>query len=121
MLTLTENAAAVIRNIEGREDLPMGTGMRIAANADGGLDLELRPAPEEGDQVLDDGGARLFLDHDAAIMLDDKALDAAVDPAGSVRFAVTEQEEAMPGAMPDAMPGGTPESNGRHPGDGLMP
>lgn len=93
MLTLTHNAAAVIRNIEGREDLPSGTGMRIATNAEGGLDLELRPAPEAGDQVLDDAGARLFLDAGAAIMLDDKALDASVDPAGSVRFAVTEPSE----------------------------
>ncbi|SDU71739.1 hypothetical protein [Jiangella alkaliphila] len=105
MLTLTHNAAAVIRNIEGREDLPMGTGMRIAANPEGGLDLELRPAPEEGDQIVDDAGARLFLDPDAAIMLDDKALDASVDPEGSVKFAVTEQPDGMPSD-------GRPESNG---------
>ncbi|MBB5789215.1 adhesin [Jiangella mangrovi] len=106
MLMLTDNAAAVIRNIEGREDLPMGTGMRIAANPEGGLDLELRPSPEEGDQVLDDAGARLFLDADAAIMLDDKALDASVDPAGSIRFAVTDQIDGRPGSgdMP-GMPG----------------
>ena len=77
MLTLTQNAAAVIRNIEGRDDMPSGTGMRIAANPDGGLDLELRPAPELGDQILDDAGALLFLDEGAAAMLDDKALEAA--------------------------------------------
>ncbi|WP_203416612.1 iron-sulfur cluster biosynthesis protein [Jiangella ureilytica] len=109
MLTLTENAAAVIRNIEGREDLPTGTGMRIAANSEGGLDLELRPAPEAGDQILDDAGARLFLDADAAIMLDDKALDASVDPAGSIQFAVTDQTAA---GMGGGMPGGQPDENG---------
>ncbi|PZF84582.1 hypothetical protein [Jiangella anatolica] len=102
MLTLTQTAAAVIRDIEGRSDLPTGTGVRIAANADGGLDLELRPAPEAGDQVVDDAGAVLFLEADAAAMLDDKELDAAVDPAGSVRFAVTEQEQD-----------GRPSDNGR--------
>lgn len=99
MLTLTQNAAAVIRNLENRDDLPTGTGVRIAANADGGLDLELRPAPEMGDQILDDAGAVLFLEADAAAMLDDKALDASVDQEGSVRFAVTEQA-------------GRPEDNG---------
>ncbi|SDS98796.1 hypothetical protein [Jiangella sp. DSM 45060] len=99
MLTLTQNAAAVIRNIEARDDMPTGTGMRIAANPDGGLDLELRPSPELGDQILDDAGALLFLDEGAAAMLDDKALDASVDPEGSVRFAVTEQT-------------GRPEDNG---------
>lgn len=118
MLTLTENAAAVIRNIEGREDLPMGTGMRIAANPEGGLDLELRSAPEDGDQILDDGGARLFLEPDAALMLDDKALDASVDPEGSIRFAVTEQapdlpSDGMPGMPGDGMPGDGMPGNGR--------
>ncbi|WP_026876188.1 hypothetical protein [Jiangella gansuensis] len=92
MLTLTENAAAVIRNIAGQQDMPEGTGMRIAAAVDGGLNLNLSPGPEDGDQVVDQGGARLFLDSQAAQMLDDKALDAAVDPDGAVQFALAEQE-----------------------------
>lgn len=92
MLTLTDNAASVIRNITGQEDVPAGAGLRIAANPDGALNLNLSPAPEEGDQVVDDGGARLFLDSDAAVMLDDKALDAAVDAEGGVQFALAEQQ-----------------------------
>ncbi|TDE09521.1 adhesin [Jiangella asiatica] len=92
MLTLTENAAAVIRNIAGQQDMPEGTGMRIVAAVDGGLNLNMSPGPEEGDQVVDQGGARLFLDAQAAQMLDDKALDAAVDPDGAVQFALAEQD-----------------------------
>lgn len=93
MLTLTENAAAVIRNITGQEDMPAGTGLRIAAGDEGALNLNLSPEPESGDQVLDDAGVRLFLDADAAVMLDDKALDAAVDEDGSVQFALAEQAD----------------------------
>ena len=93
MLTLTENAAAVIRTITGQEDMPAGTGLRIASNEDGALNLNLSPEPEAGDQVLDDSGVRLFLDAEAAVMRDDKALDAAVDPDGSVQFALAEQAD----------------------------
>lgn len=92
MLTLTENAAAVIRNITGQQDMPEGTGLRIAANDEGALNLNLSPEPEEGDHVVDDSGVRLFLDSDAAVMLDDKALDAAVDGEGGVQFALAEQQ-----------------------------
>jgi hypothetical protein len=41
--------------------------------------------------VVDSSGARLFLDNDAALLLDDKALDASVDDQGTVQFALAEQ------------------------------
>lgn len=91
MLTLTPNAASLIRNLTGQQDLPMGTGLRIATNDDGGLKLNLSPQPETGDQVVDESGARLFLEPQAADMLEDKALDAAVDADGAIQFAVSEK------------------------------
>ena len=92
MLAVTDNAATVIRDLTSQKEVPSGSGLRIAADAsEGSLTLSLVPEPEVGDQVLDQGGARLFLDQDAAQILDDKELDAAVDETGSVQFAVGEQ------------------------------
>jgi iron-sulfur cluster assembly protein len=44
-----------------------------------------------GDQVLDAGGAKLFLDSAAAELLDDKSLDASVEEDGRVMFSIAEQ------------------------------
>jgi Fe-S cluster assembly iron-binding protein IscA len=82
----------VIRDLTGRDEVPDGAGLRIATDqAAGALTLSLAPEPQEGDQVLDAAGARLFLDPEAAQILDDKALDAAIDPQGGVQFEVAEQ------------------------------
>jgi Fe-S cluster assembly iron-binding protein IscA len=92
MLAVTDNAATVIRDLTSQNEVPVGSGLRIAADAsEGSLTLSLVPEPEDGDQIVDTRGARLFLDEDAAQMLEDKELDAAVDPGGSVQFAVGEQ------------------------------
>lgn len=93
MLTVTNNAAAAIRSLTSQPDIPDGAGLRIAADQSAGaLQLSVAPAPEQGDQVVDDaGGARLFLDTDAALLLDDKALDATMDEQGGIQFALAEQ------------------------------
>jgi iron-sulfur cluster assembly protein len=92
MLAVTDNAVTVIRDLTTQNEVPVGSGLRIAADAsEGSLTLSLVPEPEDGDQIVDTRGARLFLDSDAAQMLEDKELDAAVDPGGSVQFAVGEQ------------------------------
>lgn len=92
MLTLTDNAVSVIRNLTDQQEVPAGAGLRIATDPQAGaLTLSLAEGPVDGDEVLDTAGARLFLDAEAAILLDDKALDAAVDPDGRVQFAVGEQ------------------------------
>lgn len=92
MLTVTNNAAAAIRSLTSQPDIPDGAGLRIAADQSAGaLQLSVAPAPEQGDQVVDDSGARLFLDTDAALLLDDKALDATMDEQGGIQFALAEQ------------------------------
>ena len=92
MLTVTDNAAAEIRNLIGRPDVPEGGGMRIASDpAAGSLTLSLAPEPAGGDAVVDTSGARVFLDSAAVSVLDDKALDATVDQDGRVQFVVAEQ------------------------------
>lgn len=92
MVTLTDNAAEAIRNLTDQPTVPAGAGLRIATDPTAGsLSLSLVATPMEGDQVVDSSGARLFVDPDAAQLLDDKALDATVDSNGAVQFAVAEQ------------------------------
>jgi iron-sulfur cluster assembly protein len=92
MLTLTENAALVIRDLTSQQEVPNGAGLRIASDQSAGsLTLALAEQPVQGDQVVDEDGVRIFLDPDAAQLLDDKALDAAVDPQGAVQFGFAER------------------------------
>jgi Fe-S cluster assembly iron-binding protein IscA len=91
VLTLTDSATSQIRNIIDQPEVPEGCGLRIANDPSaGGLTLTIAAAPADGDQVLDAAGARVFLDSQAAAVLDDKSLDAAVDTDGQVQFAVAD-------------------------------
>ena len=91
MLTLTENAVTAIRGLTGGE--PEQAGLRIATSPTAGaLTMNLAPTPDAGDQVVDEQGARLFLDPGAASVLDDKELDAAMTEQGAVEFAVRERD-----------------------------
>ncbi|MGH3355651.1 MAG: Fe-S cluster assembly protein HesB [Nocardioidaceae bacterium] len=99
MLTLTENATTVIKNITGSEDQPEGTGLRIVQQGAENAELALTTAttPEPGDQVVEDQGARVFLEETAAETLDDKVLDAQVDESGGVQFTLGIQPEGDAG------------------------
>src|SRR6201999_3414751 len=67
MLVLTEAAAEVVKSVTDTPQAPDGTGLRITQSApdpDSGTGLELAAAAEPGadDQVVETGGARVFLD-----------------------------------------------------------
>ena len=87
MLTLTENASTVVKTLvdqtEGNE-----AGLRISQDAPDSPALHVIPsqAPQPGDRVLEEDGARVFLEETAAVTLDDKVLDAQVDESGGVQF-----------------------------------
>ena len=91
MLAVTEQAATVIRAIADRRELPEGAGLRIASDTGTPEDLSVSAAatPEDGDQVVDEKGARIFIDSNVAALLDDKVLDARVDDGGSAEFLVS--------------------------------
>jgi iron-sulfur cluster assembly protein len=80
MLTLTESAKDIVREMVAAEEAPEGSGLRITAepSADGEaeLSLEVAPEPAEGDAVVDEDGTRVFLEPTAASLLDDMVLDA---------------------------------------------
>ena len=89
MLTLTENASAVIKNINESQEQPEGSGLRIVQQGEGQqaeLALSAATSPEPGDKVVEEQGARVFLEETAAETLDDKVLDAQVDESGGVQF-----------------------------------
>lgn len=91
MLTLTDNAATEIRNLIAQPEVPDDGGVRIASNPEGALTLALAGAPVDGDAVVEDHGARVFLEQQTVPLLDDKELDAGVDPQGNVQFSIAQQ------------------------------
>jgi iron-sulfur cluster assembly protein len=93
MLVLSESASTAIRNMVDRPERPDVTGVRIAGEEGGSgrLSVSAAGAPDEGDQVIEDRGARVFLEPSAAEVLDDKVLDAEVDDQGRVSFLVGSQ------------------------------
>lgn len=93
MLTLTDSAATEIRTLTASPEIPESTGLRIATSEDGSnLLLSLATAPTDGDAVVEEHGARVFLEPAVAAMLDQQSLDTAVDPDGKTRFAVSPQQ-----------------------------
>ena len=88
VLTMTDNAADVVQKIVEQTVADEQAGLRISQTADESLALTPAATSEPGDQVVEENGARVFLDEGAAALLDDKILDAQVEADGSVQFAV---------------------------------
>jgi Fe-S cluster assembly iron-binding protein IscA len=92
MLTLTENASTIVRNITQQPEAPESAGLRITSDdATETFAVTASPTPQPGDQIVEQDGATVYLDQRAAELLDDKILDAAVDPEGRVEFALGPQ------------------------------
>ncbi len=93
MLTLTENASAIVNEITHQPGLPETAGLRITTEdtPETAFAVSAAQQAEPGDQVVEQGGATIYLEQSAALLLDDKILDAAVDPSGKVEFALAQQ------------------------------
>ena len=93
MLTITDGAVSAIRDLTSQPDLPVETGLRIVKQGAGApsFQLALTDGPEAGDQVVEEGGARIFLEAAAAAVLTDKALDAQVNEQGDLAFSISDQ------------------------------
>ena len=101
MLVLTEAAAEVVKAITSTPQAPEGAGLRIASSAEepgdpGALQVSAAPGPGENDQVVEAGGAHVYLEPQAAAFLEDKVLDAQVDTEGKAHFSLGMQD---PGKM----------------------
>lgn len=92
MLTLTENATSAIAHLT--QQIPADTaGLRIATaeNPEQGYAVSLTDGPQEGDAVVEDAGARVYVDPIASAQLDDRVLDAQLSDDGSVGFALAQR------------------------------
>jgi iron-sulfur cluster assembly protein len=92
MLTLTDQATSAVKTITAQfPDVSGGVRIQGSGAPESEFQLSVVPGPQPADAVVENDGARVFLDSDAAIVLDDRVLDAQVDGQGGVQFAVTAQ------------------------------
>jgi iron-sulfur cluster assembly protein len=96
LLALTDNAVEAVRDIVSSSDEASETsGLRMVAEREGmqaNFQLSVVPLPAEDDEVIDEQGARVFLEPKAASLLDDKVLDASVEQ-DQVAFTIADQVE----------------------------
>jgi iron-sulfur cluster assembly protein len=102
MLMVTENAGQAIVSIVANAEMPDGSGLRIDASdeppstPDGSgaaLQLQVASQPAEQDQVVSEGGAKVFIAPRAARMLDDKVLDVRVsEDENRIQFVIGPQQ-----------------------------
>jgi iron-sulfur cluster assembly protein len=97
LLALTESAVQAVKGIVASSPERDETcGIRVVADhaaAQVNFQLSVVALPGEDDEVIEEHGARLFLDPEASSLLEDKVLDATVEKS-RVEFALAEQAEA---------------------------
>lgn len=91
MLTLTENACSIVKRYTDHPETPDDAGLRITSTAAAQLAVTTADTPVAGDQLVEQDGARVYLDAGAAQQLDDKVLDAGVDETGNIQFGLLAQ------------------------------
>jgi iron-sulfur cluster assembly protein len=94
LLALTDRAVQAVKEVVSSSEVtPQTGGLRMTADqagAEARLQLSIVALPGEDDEVIEEHGARLFLDHDAALLLEDKVLDASVE-RDQVAFMLADQ------------------------------
>jgi iron-sulfur cluster assembly protein len=94
MLALTDRAVEAVRDIVSSSGEATETsGLRLTTEREGtqaSFKLRVVPLPAEDDAVIEDHGARVFVEQEAATLLDDKVLDANVDQ-NQVAFMVVDR------------------------------
>jgi iron-sulfur cluster assembly protein len=94
LLALTDSAVQAVKDIVSSSDEASETrGLRLVAERAGtqaSFHLNVVPLPAEDDEVIEEQGARVFLEPEAASLLDDKVLDASVEH-DQVAFTIADQ------------------------------
>ena len=88
MLALSNSAVEAVDSLLQSPQVPDDAGLRIRAAGESELAIEIAPEPAPGDQVIEEGGARVFVESDVAPMLDNAELDARMD-GDQVAFGLT--------------------------------
>jgi Fe-S cluster assembly iron-binding protein IscA len=98
VLTISPEASHAIRGILDASDAPDGSMFRISPQGEdggppgAGLTLSVIEAPPPEDQVVEGEGVAVCLEPSAAVMLDDKQLDATT-VGEQINFSIGEQDE----------------------------
>jgi iron-sulfur cluster assembly protein len=96
LLALTDNAVQAVRDIvSASEQVPETGGLRLVAERAGtqaNFQLSVVSLPAEDDEVIEEQGARVFLEPEAASLLDDMVLDASVEH-NRVAFTIADSVE----------------------------
>ena len=94
MLALTDSAVEAVKDIVAASDEGAQTcGLRLTAAPEGTrarFQLNVVPLPAEDHEVIEEQGARIVLEREAASLLDGKPLDASVDQ-NEVAFTIEDQ------------------------------
>jgi iron-sulfur cluster assembly protein len=94
LLALTDSAVQAVTEIVSSSDEHSETGgLRMVAEQEGtqvNFQLAVVPVPAEDDEVVEEQGARVFLEPEAASLLDDKVLDAKLEQ-NRVAFTIADQ------------------------------
>ena len=94
LLALTDSAVEAVKDlVSSSEDDSDTSGLRMVterADAQANFRLSVVPLPAEDDQVIEEQGARVFLEPEAAALLDDKVLDASVEQ-NQIAFTIADQ------------------------------
>jgi iron-sulfur cluster assembly protein len=94
MLALTDSAVEAVQEIlSSSEETPETGGLRLVAERAGAqtsFQLSVVALPGEDDEVIEEEGARVFLDPEAASLLEGKVLDASFEE-NEVGFTIVDQ------------------------------
>lgn len=90
MITLTSEAHQVVRQVTSHPRVGPHSGLRIASGEHDTDTLSVRTvsAPHPGDRVVENDGARVYLDEEAEPRVDGHVLDAVAEDSGRVHFVV---------------------------------
>jgi Fe-S cluster assembly iron-binding protein IscA len=107
MLAISPAASDAIDAALQAATVPEGAGLRLASGArtEHGIAIELAfvTAAEPGDDIIETPAvADVFVEPEAAEILDDQVLDADVQADGSISFSLRPQGPSMNGAGPRA-------------------
>lgn len=96
MLKISSDAADVLRQARQEASIPDSYGLRVFAErtTDSGADIGLgfAPAPEEGDDVVEEEGLTLFVANEVAGPLSEAVLDARQGEQGATLVLRPKQE-----------------------------
>jgi hypothetical protein len=80
LLSLSDEAAQLIRTLLAKTELPATAGLRLCSDPElGSLQMSLSPYPLVSDSVVAHGGASLFVSEAVAVRLADQRLHAQVE------------------------------------------